>query len=254
MKKNWKNSVAIAVICAMLSFSLTWQMRSIWARDQAQRAETTKTAQLQTQLAAEQKKNEALYKQILQYKDDLQTYSDQAQASGGYAKGLAQQLERSMILSGQSTVKGQGVKVVLQDSQQENTTGASEASYVIHDEDLLKVINELRDAGAEALSLNGERLLSTSEIRCAGSIVSVNNNRYTAPFTIRAIGNADELSNALTMRDGVVDSLAVWGIDCEITKVQSMTIAGYSGAVDFQYAKPVTTTAKTSTATEGGDR
>lgn len=247
MNKRKKGSFAITLICMLLAFAMTWQLRSVQADNSISSTAKTRADQLQVQLTTEQDKNEALYQQILEYKDELNQYATQAEESGGYAKVLAQQLEQTMVLSGQSTVTGPGVTVVLRDSQARSTAGVNENNYVIHDEDLLKVVNELRDAGAEALSLNGERLLATSEIRCAGAIVSVNNNRYSAPFTICAIGNADDLSNALTMRQGVVDSLAIWGIECVVTKHNALTIEGYKGGLNFKYAAPV----KNNTSTEG---
>lgn len=77
-------------------------------------------------------------------------------------------------------MEGPGVTIILEDSSQANVTG-NEADYLIHDNDLLSVINELRSAGAEAISLNGERILATSEVRCTGAVVTVNGRRYAAP-------------------------------------------------------------------------
>ncbi|HWQ51560.1 MAG TPA: DUF881 domain-containing protein, partial [Terriglobales bacterium] len=110
--------------------------------------------------------------------------------------------------------------------------------YIIHDTDILSVVNELRDAGAEAIAINGERLIATSEIRCAGSIVSVNNNRYAAPYVITAIGDPDALESALKMRGGVVDQLAPWGIGVGIEKGELIKINGYTGGITFKYATP----------------
>ena len=94
------------------------------------------------------------------------------------------------MVAGLTDVEGPGVSVILNDSKAENTTG-DEADYLIHDSDLLSVINELRDAGAQAISFNGERILATSEVRCAGSVVMVNGKRFAAPFIIYAIGDPD---------------------------------------------------------------
>lgn len=238
MKK--KGTFAIALTCMLLAFLLTWQFRSVTATGGiTNNTAKARADQLQAQLTEEQNKTQALMNQLLEYKDELQQFSDEAEKSGGYAKVLTQQLEQTKILAGQTTVEGTGVVIKLSDSRKPNNIGVDENNYVIHDEDLLKVVNELRDAGAEAIALNGERLLATSEIRCAGSIVSVNNNRYAAPYTITAIGNANELYNALTMRQGVVDSLAIWGIQCDVSKSTSVTIEGYKGAVEYKYAKPV---------------
>lgn len=73
-----------------------------------------------------------------------------------------------------------GVTIILEDSSQANVTG-NEADYLIHDNDLLSVINELRSAGAEAISLNGERILATSEVRCTGAVVTVNGGGTPRP-------------------------------------------------------------------------
>lgn len=246
-----KGSVAIALVCALLAFALTWQMRSVTALGGVTNSTAKARAdQLQAQLTAEQEKNEALYNQIIEYKDELQAFSDAAEKSGGYAKVLTQRLEQTMILAGQTTVTGPGVQIVLSDSRKLNTAGVDENNFVIHDEDLLRVVNELRDAGAEAIAINGERLLATSEIRCAGSIVSVNNNRYAAPYTITAIGDAKELYNAMTMRQGVIDTLSIWGIQCDISKEAALTIEGYSGAVEYQYAVPVKANTETGEAAQ----
>lgn len=242
MKTNKKGTVSIALICMLLAFALTWQLRSVTASGSVTNSTAKARAdQLQEQLNLEQEKNEALLTQLLAYKDELQAFSDQAEESGGMARVLSQRLEQTMILSGEAAVHGPGITIRLSDSNWTNTTGADENYYVIHDEDLLKVINELRNAGAEAMALNGERLVATSEIRCVGAMVNVNNNRYSAPYTITAIGNADELYNAMFMRQGVVDSLKIWGIQVDVSKVTDLTIAGYSGGLEFKYAKPVGT-------------
>ena len=114
------------------------------------------------------------------------------------------------MAAGLTDVEGPGVIVILSDSSQANSTTGNEADYLIHDSDLLSVINELRDAGAQAISFNGERILATSEVRCAGSVVTVNGRRFAAPFVLFAIGEPTTLYNALTMRGGVVDVLSQW--------------------------------------------
>ena len=109
--------------------------------------------------------------------------------------------------------------------------------YVIHDDDILRVINELRAAGAEAISINGQRLVGTSEIRCAGPTLSVNNVRSAAPFEIHAIGDKTTLENALKMRGGVVETLKVWGIQLEITASDAVYVPPYKGIRKYEYAE-----------------
>lgn len=239
MKKTIGAKLAIACVFMILAFGIALQFKSIVINNKNNSTSTARAEELQLQLSAEREKNEALYLQIIDYKDQIDEFGRQAEESGGYAKILSQQLEKATILSGQTAVHGQGVSVTMSDSNIPNAGNVNENYFIIHDEDVLKVINELRSAGAEALSINGERILSISEIRCSGSVVSVNNNRYAAPFVIKAIGNAAELENALKMRSGVVDVLSQWGINIDIKTETDITIDAYKGNIEYKYAQTV---------------
>ena len=152
---------------------------------------------------------------------------------------------------------GPGLVITIDDSKKTAKTGENMNLYVIHDEDILRVVNELRAAGAEAISLNGQRLTATSEIRCAGPTMSVNNVRSAAPFEIIAIGDSSTLENALKMRGGVVDTLKVWGIQMAISPRTSVQVPPFNGPSPFHYAKPVPkeelTKAKGAGKTAGGN-
>ncbi|MBQ5758724.1 MAG: DUF881 domain-containing protein [Schwartzia sp.] len=152
---------------------------------------------------------------------------------------------------------GPGLVITIDDSKKTAKTGENMNLYVIHDEDILRVVNELRAAGAEAISLNGQRLTANSEIRCAGPTMSVNNVRSAAPFEIIAIGDSGTLENALKMRGGVVDTLKVWGIQMAISPRTSVQVPPFNGPSPFRHAKPVPkeelTKAKGAGKTAGGN-
>ena len=181
-----------------------------------------------------------------QLQSELAIYRDQAASGDAGSEALKAELEQLEITAGRTDVEGPGVAVILEDSSQSNVTG-DEADYLIHDNDLLSVVNELRSAGAEAISLNGERLLANSEIRCTGAVVTVNGRRYAAPYVIFAIGDPDTLYSALTMRNGVVDVLSQWGITVKVTMNDLLLIPKYNGTVEYRYAHTVRSEAE-----EGG--
>ena len=182
---------------------------------------------------------DGLADQVEQLQSELALYRDQAASGDEGSEALRAELDKLEITAGLTDVEGPGVTVILEDSSSTNVTG-DEADYLIHDNDLLSVINELRSAGAEAISLNGERLLATSEVRCTGAVVTVNGRRYAAPYVIFAIGDPDTLYNAVTMRNGVVDVLSQWGITVKVTPSDLLLIPKYNGTVDYQYAHTVT--------------
>lgn len=134
---------------------------------------------------------------------------------------------------------GPGLVITIDDSKRTAKAGENMNLYVIHDEDILRVVNELRAAGAEAIALNGQRLTATSEIRCAGPTLSVNNVRSSAPFEIIAIGEVTTLENALKMRGGVVDTLKVWGIQMAISPQSAVEVPPFNGPSPFRHAKPL---------------
>ena len=136
-------------------------------------------------------------------------------------------------------LEGTGLIIKMDDSTKEAKSGENPNLYVIHDDDLLRVINELRAAGAEALSINGQRIIDISEIRCAGPTLSVNNVRSSAPYEISAIGDTKTLENAIKMRGGVAETLNVWGIHIEVEAADNVYIPPYTGTRSHIYAHVV---------------
>lgn len=237
-----KSVILTAVLSFLLGFSVVLQARSLSIADEikskAMAEEKTQLESVRLELETQKAINTGLNEQIAQYMRDIDELKNQADDAGGYTKLLVSQLERANLMAGLTEVKGPGVSITVSDKQGGNTVSADGVNlYVVHQEDLLKIINELCDADAEAICLNGERIIATSEIRCAGSTVSVNNRRYSAPFVIKAIGNPDNLAGALNMRDGVISSLSQW-LDINISKKDIITVPAYTGTVNFIYAKP----------------
>lgn len=227
----------MALVFAVVGFLLASQLRSVWVNTQAAASDTSRLETLQELYNQELDKSDALQKQLDQTQGELSLYRQQTADGSAKGEALKAELDKLEITAGLVEVTGPGVSVVMSDSTAANTTG-EEADYIIHDSDLLSVINELRSAGAEALSLNGERLLATSEIRCTGAVVTVNGRRYAAPYVIFAIGDPSTLYNALTMRNGVVDILGQWKISVQVNTSTELTIPKYQGAVEYRYAKP----------------
>jgi uncharacterized protein YlxW (UPF0749 family) len=148
------------------------------------------------------------------------------------------ELRKFSAYAGLISMNGPGVSVTIDDSKLQSKPGDNPNLYIIHDDDLLKVINELRAAGAEALSINEQRIIATSEVRCAGPTVSVNNVRSSPPYIIKAIGNPQTLDASLKMRGGVVETLKFWGIQVHSSVEESIVVPAYKGAFTFDYAIP----------------
>ena len=239
--KNKARYLAITFVCLILSFMVTLQVRSVLTANSqtVSTADSARLEELQKLYNAEKERSTNLEGEVKEYRSQLENFESQLANAGGDAVLYYQErLRQAELLAGMTDVVGPGVVVTLDDMQQSAIPENDDPNtYVVHDSDLLMVLNELRDAGAEALSINGERILATSEVRCAGSVVSVNNNRISAPFVISAIGDPEK-SAGLQMRNGAIDQLAVNGIYTKLEKKTEIEIDAYTSGLNFQYASP----------------
>lgn len=166
---------------------------------------------------------------------------------GPSTRVMRSDLEDARMFAGLTAVEGPGVVVTLNDSPQRPPNGLPEAlraditaNYLIHDVDIQRVVNELRAVGGEAFAVNGQRVVSTTAIRCVGPAIQVNAVPLTPPFKIQAIGSADSLSKALNMDGGVADQLKATDPSMiSISEKHKIVLPAYDGATEFRYARPV---------------
>lgn len=235
---NYSRYASVFVVCVVLGFMIAMQIRL--AIGQRTTLSYLRTEELSARLLQSEHEKDVLQEKIQEL---LQAKSPAAQKEIIYQHEDNVQLLREQ--AGLTALEGEGVIVTLDDSKKNIKAGENQNLYVIHDDDLLKVVNELRAAGAEALSINHQRLTATSEIRCAGPTLSVNNVRSAPPYEIRAIGNSKTLENALRMRGGVVDSLRVWEIELKIEVKKKIFIPALKEMRPFEYAAPSQLTEET---------
>jgi len=220
MKSIKQGSWSIACVCMVLGFMLAIQFRT--TEDMKTTLPYQRVEELTERLLLAEKEKDILREELKLLR------LNPAKAD------LSHEVK---LLAGFTALRGPGVIIKMDDSQKKSKAGENPNLYIIHDDDLLRVINELRAAGAEALSVNGQRLIGTSEIRCAGPTLSVNNIRSASPFEVRAIGDKATLENALKMRGGVQETLGVWGIQMDISATDDVYIPAYKGTRKYEYAK-----------------
>lgn len=241
LEKKQKFQISISIVVLILVFAVTWQIKGVRKTNAVQGQISNRIETLQQDYKTELEKNEKLLQQIIELQNDLTKYREQVAQSGGAAKILKEELTRAETYAGLTDVTGNGIIVTMKDGGNQGVDGTiyNDGYGIVHDTYLLTIINELRAAGAEALSINGERILATSEIRCVGPTVSVNNTKQAAPFEIRAIGNPDTLENALRMPGGAIEGASFYGIEVSIKKSNKLLVKKYTGASTFKYAQVV---------------
>lgn len=151
------------------------------------------------------------------------------------AQVLNESLQEVKLLAGLTEVQGPGVEIILRDS----TKQADDPwQYVVHDLDVLRVVNELWLSGAEAISVNKQRIAIGSAFRCEGPVIYVGRVPISSPVTIRAIGDPDTLFGALNMPGRyLADIRQVDPSMVEIRKKTEIVLPAYTGSTDFRHAK-----------------
>lgn len=231
--KNRGSWAVLTVVFLLFGFMLATQFR----------ARPPESASLQYQRAEELsvllEEAEAERDTLLTEISSLRTQVTQMQAGEDREDLLRSELNKARILAGLTEVTGPGVVIEMNDSQKVAQPGQDPNVFLIHDTDLKDVINASFGAGAEALSVNGQRFVSRTEVVCAGNVIMVNGVRVAPPFEILVIGDPAVLESGLNMRGGVVYNMQFWGIEVKIRQEQNITIPAYKGSLDFKFAQPV---------------
>ncbi len=231
------DQLVIGVICVVLGVFIAIQFKTVQANYLDGLMPNQRSAQLMNELTTlrDEKKNMVVELETLQAEIDKITTS----ASGGNAivKTLQDQVTRFKALAGYTDLSGQGVVLTI-DNQPAAFSGGLDANIVDDFQQLLIVINELNAAGAEAIAINDQRILSMSEIRTAGGYLSINAQQYKPPFAIKAIGNKDVLEAALMQRFGIVTSLRDKGYQVSVQRYDTVVVPKFNAIINWQYAGP----------------
>lgn len=231
--KTWVWQVtALCVILGMLTaLSLKTQRLAIETN------EPTRPAALRAAYRILKTQNVELEREISDYKVRLERMVKRPQS-----KDFQRLFDDTKMIAGTVAVHGQGIVVVLHDSPKRNPSETRQDvvnDYIVHDRDIREIANELFAAGAEAISVNGQRLMASSSIRCVGPVVLVNSTQIAGPqFIIKAIGKPETLEGALKLPMGVADGLFLLDM-IEVTREPDIVVPAYTGSTRFNFAQPV---------------
>lgn len=223
----------------MIGFMITAQPR---VRTQAEgepgvSAGSSATVQRAQELLARvsrlEEENAALQNRVRDANQQIREYEMTMYDSGEMAEQLKKTLENARMEAGLVALSGEGLTITI-DNLVLPATG--QVVKYVQDEDLLSIINELNAAGAEAIAINGERVIATTEVRMAGNFININTRAHAAPFTISAIGNPKTLGAAMHLYGGVVDTLSQI-TRIEVDAAELVEIPAYEGVISYQYAQ-----------------
>ena len=225
-----KGKITITITIGIMAFILTMlifiQVKTISQTDISE-LEIMKESELKTELTAlKTKYNETLAK-VTETNNKILEYETAINEGNEASQLLQRELKETEDLLGKNDVTGPGIVITM-----DNGT----AKKQIKADDLLELINTLKSAGAEAISINDQRIINMSDIVDINeTFIKVNGQRILAPYVIKAIGNSSYLETALTGNGGHVDEMKKIGQNISIEKMNKVKILKYDGEIKTKY-------------------
>lgn len=156
-------------------------------------------------------------------------------------KNKQEEITLNNNLLGLTNLEGKGIELTVADNPDatsENIGVLDDISkYIVHYNDIIALTNELKNAGAEAISVNGQRIVSQTAITCIGNVIKINDEKVSSPFIIKAIGFPESLKGALTRGGGYLSYMKLDGIQVSIRQQDNIQIPKYTGVISSKYMK-----------------
>jgi uncharacterized protein YlxW (UPF0749 family) len=146
--------------------------------------------------------------------------------------------------AGLTALRGPGLTVTLDDAPEKlrAAAGADVSNAIVHQQDIQAVVNSLWAGGAEAMTLQGQRVVSTTGIKCVGNTVILHGVPYSPPYVVRAIGDAGAMQRSLDDSRYIrayLEAVDAYQLGWDVRADRRITVPPYSGPVQLRSAQPV---------------
>ena len=191
---------------------------------------------LRDELLSVQGKYQSLYSELEKREKTLEETRQMAANSNESDSQNEEEIKNNQKLLGLTDISGQGLIIRLDENKEVDSNQVLNINgYLVHEEDLLYIVNELFNAGADAVSINDQRIVSTTSILCDGNIIRVNGEMIGVPITIKAIGYPERLDGALTRPGGYLEVMANDGVIVSVERSENINISKYNGVYAYEY-------------------
>ena len=221
-------AISISIACFALASVMSMQFKIINQTD-IMEIENMRETELRTELASWKAKYEEAQSKNEETKTKIQEYRQTQQSNEETEKLIDTELEQVNKTLGKTDVEGEGIEIIIRESENEEISQ-------INADDLLVIVNSLKLSGAEAISINEERIINMSDVVMINdTFIKINGQRILAPYVIKAIGNQTYLESALLGNGGYVDELKKIGHNISIEKENKIKIVKYKDEIKLKY-------------------
>lgn len=221
-------TITIGLMVLILTAVIFVQFKTINQTDITS-LENMREDELRTEISNFKQKVEEITKQLEGTNQKIAEYEETITTDKEASDLLVKELEQQNNILGKNDVKGSGVIITLTDTRDQKITS----------EDLRELLNELKMAGAEAISINGNRIVYDSYVVDLGNTwISINGKREVSPYEVKAIGNPTYLESGLSKKQyGYIDTKLEEGKDISLKRENNIKINKYSGDLNMEYVK-----------------
>lgn len=235
MKKN-QISITLGIMCLILTFAIMIQLKTTEST-MSTVGQSFAESGLKDEVLRWKERYDISFKELENAQNELEQERKQSVSTDDNSVDKQEELARISKMLGLTEVKGEGIVITVKDK---TTNALGTTNDIIHDGDLRSIVNELKNAGAEAISINDQRIVSSTAITCIGTVIQVNDEKVGTPFVIKAIGSPESLMGGLARGGGYLEILQFnYGIPTELKKSSDITIPKYTGVITDKYIKNV---------------
>lgn len=236
MSKISKSKIAVAIVIGIMSFMMIYVILiqiNIVKKYDGEEIELMRETELKETLATYKEKYEETTNELNSTVARIEEYKADEKSEEDAVALLEEEVNQANMLLGKTDVTGEGIIITI-----ENTGGDSEnEAMTVNTADLINLVNELRLAGAEAISINGERIVANSDIFDVGNFIYINGQRTTSPYEIKVIGDRKYLESALNIKGGYIDVYTLNGYNIKMESSENIVIGKYEGEMTLNYVK-----------------
>lgn len=229
-------SLVLGIMCFALTAGICIQVKTV-NNTNSKISQNYEENNLRAEVLKYKEKYDNLLREIDEIDEQLLKEIDKATANNSELEESNKKIVDGNKIIGLSEVNGAGVIITISDSDVDQNSVLDSSNLLVHDKDILKIVNELKNAGAEAISINGQRVVLTTSIICGGNIINVNGEKIGSPFEIKAIGLPETLAN-LNRPGGFLNWLQEERqLKVNLKKDNNINIPKYAGVLNFKYIK-----------------
>lgn len=217
--KKFGKALVFGILCLILTFAITVQLR-VSSLSESESSQTKITDKLKDEIFRLNDENVKLAEKFQNTTSELDDARNQAAQNDSSSKDTSELIKKYTIVSGKTDVTGQGIIIKYKPSDNE-----AKADMV---KDLRDIVNEIKNAGAEAIEINNQRIVGTTAIEMVKNKIEINDTEVSENFIMKAIGDSNLMYSGLIRPGGTIENIRESGVSIEINSENTIKINKYN--------------------------